>query len=88
MPTYDYLCAANGRVVEVQHRMSEEVTTWGDLCQRAGLETGDTPADATVEKTFTRASVMQSANVGSNSSGGSAFGAGSTAKAYHTTKNF
>ena len=79
MPTYDYLCAANGRTVEVQHRMSEEVTTWGDLCQRAGLETGDTPADA---------SVMQSANVGSNSSGGSAFGAGSTAKAYHTTKNF
>ncbi len=88
MPTYDYLCAANGRTVEVQHRMSEEVTTWGDLCQRAGLEPGGTPADAAVAKTFTRASVMQSANVGSNSSGGSSFGAGSTAAAYHSTKNF
>lgn len=88
MPTYDYLCAANGRTVEVQHRMSEEVTTWGELCKRAGLEPGDTPADAPVAKTFTRAGVLQSGNLGSNSSGGSAFGAGSTARAYHSTKNF
>ncbi len=88
MPKYDYLCAANGRTVEVQHRMSEEVTTWGDLCLRAGIEAGDTPADAPVEKTFTRASVMQASNAGSDSSGGSSFGAGSTARAYHSTKNF
>jgi hypothetical protein len=88
MPKYDYLCAANGRTVEVQHRMSEEVATWGDLCRRAGIEPGDTPADAPVEKTFTRASVMQASNAGSDSSGGSSFGAGSTARAYHSTKNF
>lgn len=88
MPKYDYLCPANGRTVEVQHRMSEEVTTWGDLCRRAGIETGDTAADAPVEKTFTRASLMAAVNVGSDSSGGSSFGAGSTARAYHSTKNF
>jgi predicted nucleic acid-binding Zn ribbon protein len=88
MPKYDYLCPANGRTIEVQHRMSEEVTTWGELCERAGLETGDTPADSPVEKTFTRASLMAAANVGSDSSGGSSFGAGSTARAYHSTKNF
>ncbi|MCC7123273.1 MAG: hypothetical protein IT178_00380 [Acidobacteria bacterium] len=88
MPTYDYLCAANGRTVEVQHRMSEEITTWGELCQRAGVAPDDTPADAPVAKTFTRAGVLQSNNLGSNSSGGSAFGASTTTRAYHSTKNF
>jgi predicted nucleic acid-binding Zn ribbon protein len=31
MPTYDYLCPANGRVVEVSHKMAEQIATWGDL---------------------------------------------------------
>ncbi|MEQ8497461.1 MAG: regulator, partial [Gammaproteobacteria bacterium] len=37
MPTYDYHCHANGRVVEVRHRMSEQVGTWGELCALAGI---------------------------------------------------
>ncbi|MES9980902.1 MAG: zinc ribbon domain-containing protein, partial [Candidatus Thiodiazotropha sp. 6PLUC5] len=32
MPTYDYRCEANSRVVEVSHRMSEEILNWGELC--------------------------------------------------------
>lgn len=50
MPYYDYHCAANGEVVEVFHRMDDTVSTWGELCARAGLERGETPADAPVER--------------------------------------
>ena len=32
MPTYDYLCAENGRVVAVFHGMSTRIATWGELC--------------------------------------------------------
>ncbi len=88
MPTYDYLCPTNGRTIEVQHAMREEIATWGALCARAGIEPGETPADAPVTKIFTRAGVLQATNLGSNSSGGSAFGAASTTRAYHSTKNF
>ena len=48
MPTYDYRCNTNGRVLEVSHRMSENLSTWGELCRQAGVETGDTPAEAPV----------------------------------------
>jgi|GEM_PF-2268066 len=42
MPTYEYLCEANGRVVEVSHKMAEKVKTWGELCQRAEIAPGKT----------------------------------------------
>jgi len=29
MPTYEYQCEANGRVVEVSHKMTEKVKTLG-----------------------------------------------------------
>ena len=32
MPTYDYRCDTNGQVLEVSHRMSEPLSTWGELC--------------------------------------------------------
>ena len=67
MPTYDYRCEANGQVVEVQHRMSEHVATWGDLCERAGIDRGDTPADAAVTKLLTGGNVMTKATLGSGS---------------------
>ena len=38
MPSYDYRCEANGRVVEVRHTMSEKLTTWGEVCAQAGLD--------------------------------------------------
>ncbi len=58
MPTYDYLCPANGRVVEVEHRMSETLATWGSLCERAGIERGDTPARAKIERLATGGNVL------------------------------
>jgi len=50
MPTYVYLCEANGASVEVFHSMSEDLETWGELCERAGCEPGDTPKDAAVSR--------------------------------------
>ena len=50
MPRYEYRCEASGRTVEVEHAMSERVSTWGELCERAGISPGRTPPDAPVEK--------------------------------------
>lgn len=50
MPMYDYRCEANNRVVEVRHCMSESMSTWGELCAKARIDPGDTPADAPVER--------------------------------------
>jgi predicted nucleic acid-binding Zn ribbon protein len=50
MPTYEYLCEANGRVVEVSHKMAEHLSTWGELCERAGIALGKTAADASITK--------------------------------------
>lgn len=65
MPTYDYLCEANGRVVEVRHRISELFSTWGELCQHNGIALGDTPADAAVKKLATGGNVVKSSSIGS-----------------------
>ncbi len=50
MPRYEYHCQESGRTVEVEHAMSERLSTWGELCRRAGVDPGDTPANAPVEK--------------------------------------
>ena len=50
MALYDYYCEANDRTVEVRHGMSESVKTWGELCEMAGIDAGDTPADAPLRK--------------------------------------
>lgn len=50
MPTYEYRCTANGAVIEVQHKMAEELHTWGELCERAGIARGRTNPAAAVEK--------------------------------------
>lgn len=50
MPRYDYHCPANGKTAEVRHAMSESVSTWGELCERADLAVGDTPPDTPVER--------------------------------------
>jgi predicted nucleic acid-binding Zn ribbon protein len=50
MPTYDYRCEANGRVVEVRHGMNETLTTWGELCERAGVQPDDTPSETPVQR--------------------------------------
>jgi hypothetical protein len=63
MPTYDYYCEANGRKVEVRHRMSEELTNWGELCQRAELDLGDTPAGSPVRRLISGGAFISSSSL-------------------------
>ncbi len=58
MPTYDYHCPANGRVIEISHKMAETVATWGELCRRAGISLDGTPGRSKVEKLITGGSVL------------------------------
>jgi hypothetical protein len=64
MPTYDYRCEANGRMVEVMHRMSEQMNTWGEVCDKAGIAPGDTPLDAPVVRMATGGNVITSGSLG------------------------
>jgi hypothetical protein len=64
MPTYDYLCEANGRVIEVKHPMSQRLTTWGELCALAGRALGDTLADSPVQRLATGGQVVKSGSLG------------------------
>lgn len=63
MPTYDYHCEVNGKVLEVKHRMSEEISTWGQLCELAGIEPGETSASAPVKKLATGGQVVKSGSL-------------------------
>jgi len=65
MPTYEYKCEANGRVVEVSHKMAEKVKNWGDLCKRAEINPGKTDPKAAVAKLMSAGFV----NTGGGSSG-------------------
>lgn len=62
MPTYDYLCEANGQKVEVSHKMSETISSWGELCNRAGRALGDTPQDTPVKRLISGAAIIGSGN--------------------------
>ncbi len=59
MPTYDYHCGANEQVVEVNHRMSEVLHSWGELCGCAGIKPGPTPLDSPIKKLATGGNVVQ-----------------------------
>ena len=63
MPTYDYYCENNGKTVEVSHRMSEQMGSWGELCERAGIEPGDTPEDTPVRKLISGGAVISSGSL-------------------------
>ncbi len=67
MPTYEYQCPTNGRVVTVVHRMVEDLYTWGELCARAGIDPGETPADSPVAKKIGRANFASRSSFGSHS---------------------
>lgn len=47
---YDYRCEANGQTLEVRHCMSESITNWGELCEKAAIDPGETPRNAPVER--------------------------------------
>ena len=76
MPYYEYRCAANGRTVEVRHAMNERLETWGQLAAAAGVDLGGTPADSTVERLMSVASLGHSEPGSSPASGpgGAGFG--------------
>lgn len=65
VPIYDYLCEENGRVVEVAHKLSESIATWGELCARAGLVDEQTSAEAPVRRLIGGSAVVSRANLGS-----------------------
>jgi len=63
MPTYDYRCEDNGRVVEVKHRLNETIATWAELCERAGIDPGTTPANTPVRRLATGGQVVSSTSL-------------------------
>lgn len=65
MPTYDYRCDTNGQVVEVNHRMSERLSTWGEVCAHASIPCGDTPEDAPVYRMANGGNLISSNSLGS-----------------------
>ncbi|NOZ11921.1 MAG: zinc ribbon domain-containing protein [Gammaproteobacteria bacterium] len=60
MPTYDYRCDHNHRVVEVHHPMNTHLQNWGELCACAGIDTGPTPANTPVHRLATGGNVVAS----------------------------
>lgn len=71
MPTYEYRCETNNEIVEVSHSMMDELRTWGELCERAGIDIGKTPADAPIAKVISLGFVKSSSGA---SGGGPEFG--------------
>ena len=65
MPTYDYRCETDGQVYEVNHRMSEHLKTWGELCEKTGIAPGDINLDSPVTKLATGGNVVKSGSMGS-----------------------
>jgi predicted nucleic acid-binding Zn ribbon protein len=60
MPTYDYYCESNDRTVEVSHKMAERLTTWAELCERAGISAGRTDPRAPVRRLATGGNIIGS----------------------------
>jgi len=50
MITYEYFCESNNQTVEVAHRMSESLKTWGEVCEKAGIPLNGTPGSTPVER--------------------------------------
>ena len=50
MPTYAYVCPENGSEISVFHAMSTRIDTWGELCDLASVEVGQTARESTVER--------------------------------------
>ncbi len=64
MPMYEYVCPANGRRVEVRHPMSQQIKTWGQLCQAAAISPGKTPESSEVRREISGGYVMTSGSDG------------------------
>jgi len=64
MPTYDYACDANERIIEVRHKMSETIASWGELCEIAEIDAGSTPIDVPVRKLVNGGQIVTSGHLG------------------------
>ena len=53
MPTYDYQCEENGRIVEVRQKMNDVIKTWGEVCEINGWSLEGTSANTPVSKLAT-----------------------------------
>ncbi|MCC5786115.1 MAG: hypothetical protein JJU33_05385 [Phycisphaerales bacterium] len=69
MPRYEYRCESTHEIVEVSHPMSETLRTWGEVCERAGIDPGKTPAKTPVEKVVSLASIGGAGPSGGPSAG-------------------
>jgi hypothetical protein len=65
MPTYEYMCESNGRVIEVSHKMAEKLSTWGEVCQRAEINPGKTDPKTPVTKLMSAGFVNTGGSTGS-----------------------
>jgi hypothetical protein len=65
MPSYDYYCEANERVLEVRHAMSEQLQTWGELCRQLSIPLDGTPAETPVRRLANGGQVVRSGTLGS-----------------------
>jgi predicted nucleic acid-binding Zn ribbon protein len=75
MPTYEYYCEANGQTVEVMHSMSRELETWGEVCELAEIDAGNTKADSPVIRQLSAISSLMPKG-GGDPRGGSGGGGG------------
>ncbi len=53
MPVYDYRCDTTGDLFQVSHPMMVKLSTWADLCDVGGFDSGTTAADAPITKLLT-----------------------------------
>jgi len=65
MPTYEYFCDANNQSVEVLHSMHKTLSTWGELCDCAGIDIGKTEHQASIEKKLSAVSLLPKKDVSS-----------------------
>jgi hypothetical protein len=63
MPTYEYHCPVNDKIVSVWHNMSSRITTWGELCEAAGLELEGISAATPVERLISGGQIIGSPNI-------------------------
>ena len=70
MPTYEYYCEENEKNVDVIHSMSEEITTWGELCDRAEIDCGETPRETRVMRKLSAISLLGKKSEASPQGGG------------------
>lgn len=63
MPTYDYRCEADQKVYEVKHSISQQLHTWGELCELTGLVLGEVAPETKVTRLIRGGGVVKSSSL-------------------------